>query len=75
MRYCPHVPDFNIFGFIVCNLSIFGMQLGMLLGFVTTPWLVHMHESLEDIAADLNRLNYFHLGLVSFQLVLVVSGK
>lgn len=50
------------------------MQLGMLLGFAITPWLVENHENAEDIAADLNRLNYLHLGVTLFQLVLVVSG-
>lgn len=59
----------------VCNLSIFGMQLGMLLGFAITPWLVQNHKNAENIAAELNRLNYLHLGLTAFQLVLVICGE
>lgn len=51
------------------------MQLGMLLGFALTPWLVGNHETTEEVAGDLERLNILHVVLTLFQLILVISGK
>lgn len=59
----------------MCNLAIFGMVLGLLLGFAITPWLVDNHEDVADVAVDLNRLTYLHVGLTFLQFVLVISGE
>lgn len=51
------------------------MVLGLLLGFAITPWLVDNHEDVADVAVDLNRLTYLHVGLTFLQFVLVISGE
>lgn len=51
------------------------MQLGMLLGFAITPWLVNNHDTAAEIGNDLHRLNYLHCGFALFQLILVVCGE
>lgn len=62
--------------FPVCNLSIFGMQLGMLLGFAITPLVVENHdEDLDAIAEDLNNLNYLHVALSFTSLFLVLGSE
>lgn len=51
------------------------MQLGLLLGFAITPWLVDSHNNAVDIASKLDRLNYLYLVFTLLQLILVVWGE
>nr|CAI5855691.1 unnamed protein product [Callosobruchus analis] len=38
----------------VCSLGVFGMALGIALGFLLPPVIVKNHENVEDIGADIN---------------------
>ncbi|XP_066999147.2 heme transporter FLVCR2 [Anabrus simplex] len=55
-----------------CSLAVFGNQLGVAAGFVLTPLAVTNHPNLEDVGADLARMNYVVAGFCTAVFVLVV---
>lgn len=60
-----------------CGLAVLGLQLGVAIGFLTTPLMVRDHENLLLIGQDLNNLFWLiaFCTTIAFLLVIVVFDK
>lgn len=59
---------------LACSIGVFGNQIGVALGFLIPPMLVHDHENPEDIGTDLRFMLYIIAGFCTALLCAVFFG-
>jgi len=59
----------------VCGLGVFGAQLGIAIGFLSTPWIVQNHDNINNVHDGFQTLFISNAILSSVLALLVVVGE